>query len=232
METRVTDQACFILRRREWRNSSLILDLFSRDHGCIRVLARGACRSSSKVPYQPFVMLSVNWSGRTELKTLTGVEGQVLPIAEANYLELLYVNELIGAMLPPAEPNPAVFAAYLRLLQHAVVRLEPANLRNFELTLMRNLGLMPDLQTEATTGKPLQANHYYQFIVDRGFVGCAQADSHAVGGDIVLDWNRGNYSSESVRRLAKSVLRSTIDFNLHGKTLKSREMYSQIMRRQ
>ena len=232
METRVTDEACFILRRREWRNSSLILDLFSRDHGCVRVLARGARRSSSKVPYQPFVMLSVNWSGRAELKTLHGVEGQVLPIAEANYLELLYVNELIGAMLPAAEPNPDVFAAYLQLLQHSVVRLETASLRDFELTLMRNLGLMPDLRTEATTGAPLQPGQYYQFIVDRGFVGCAQTDDHAVSGDTVLDWSRGDYSSEPVRRLARSVMRSTIDFNLHGKTLKSREIYSQIMRRQ
>ena len=81
MEARVTDQASFILRRREWRNSSLILDVFTRDHGCVRLLAKGARRSSAQAQYQPFVMLNINWSGRQELKTLTGIEGQVLPIA-------------------------------------------------------------------------------------------------------------------------------------------------------
>ena len=88
MEARVTDQASFILRRREWRNSSLILDVFTRDHGCVRLLAKGARRSSSQAQYQPFVMLNINWSGRQELKTLTGIEGQVLPIAEENYFAL------------------------------------------------------------------------------------------------------------------------------------------------
>ena len=232
METRVTDQACFILRRREWRNSSLILELFSRDHGCVKVLARGARRGSSKVPYQPFVMLSVNWVGQQELKTLAGIEGQVLPIAETNYLSLLYINELIGALLPPAEANPEVFAAYLRLLQQAVVRLEEGSLREFELELMQNLGLMPDLQTEAENGQPIQSGRYYQFVVNRGFTQCAQTDANVINGDDILTWNRSDYSGESVRRLAKSVLRTTIDFNLHGKTLKSREIYSQIMRRQ
>ena len=84
METRVTDQASFILRRRDWRNSSLILVIFTRDYGCIRALARGARRSSSRTPYQPFVMLSINWSGRQELKTLT--EGR-LGVVEARIFD-------------------------------------------------------------------------------------------------------------------------------------------------
>lgn len=230
METRVTDQACFILRSREWRNSSLILELFSRDHGCVKALARGARRSSAKLPYQPFVMLSANWTGRQELKTLQGAEGQTLPIAESNYLELLYVNELIGAMLPPAEANPRVFAAYLGLLQHAVVRLEPSSLRLFELEMLRSLGHIPDLGLDAQSGQAIAAGSSYQFVVGSGFVGCAEGAPDSVKGSTVLEWNQGDYSSEAVGRLAKSVLRATIDVNLHGKTLKSRDIYSQIKR--
>ena len=143
MEARVTDQAAFILRRREWRNSSLILDVFSRDHGCVRLLAKGARRASTQAQYQPFVLLMVNWSGRQELKTLTGIEGQALPVAEQNYLALLYVNELIAALLPPSEANPEVFAAYLELLQHAVVKLDESRLRIFELEILQSLGYLP-----------------------------------------------------------------------------------------
>ena len=231
METRVTDQAGFILRRREWRNSSLILDLFTRDHGCIRAIARGARRSSAKTPYQPFVMLTINWSGREELKTLTGIEGQVLPVAEENYLALLYVNELIGAMLPPAEANPELFAAYLSLLQHSVVKLDESRLRVFELEMMQDLGYFPDPGLDAHSGEPIREDGFYQFVIDSGFIGCERDARDSVSGRVVLDWCRGDYEDEAVRRLAKSVLRSTIDFNLHGKTLKSRDVFSQMARR-
>ena len=119
MEPRVSDQISFILRRRDWQNSSLILDFFTRDHGCIRAIARGARRNPAKTPYQPFVMLSISWTGRQELKTLIGIEGQALPVDEKNYLALLYVNELLGALLPQGESNPAIFASYQSLLQQS-----------------------------------------------------------------------------------------------------------------
>ena len=231
METRVTDQASFILRRRDWRNSSLILELFTRDYGCIRALARGARRSSSQTPYQPFVMLSINWSGRQELKTLTGIEGQVLPVAEENYLALLYVNELIGAMLPSGEANAEVFNAYFSLLQHAVVKLEESSLRIFELEMMRLLGYFPDVSADAVSGQAIDENLHYQFVINSGFVACTAGARDSVSGRVIIDWRRGDYAGKSVLRLAKSVLRSTIDFNLHGKTLKSRDVTSEMMRR-
>ncbi|MCP4334901.1 MAG: DNA repair protein RecO [Gammaproteobacteria bacterium] len=231
MEPRVSDQASFILRRREWRNSSLILDIFTRDYGCIRALARGARRGSSQTPYQPFVMLSVNWSGRQELKTLTGIEGQVLPVAEENYLSLLYVNELIGAMLPPGEANAGVFSAYFSLLKHAVLKLDESRLRIFELELMRLLGYFPDVSADAVSGQAIDENLDYQFVINSGFVACTADARDSVSGRVIIDWHRGDYAGKSVLRLAKSVLRSTIDFNLHGKTLKSRNVYSEMMRR-
>jgi DNA repair protein RecO (recombination protein O) len=231
MEPRVTDQPAFILRRREWRNSSLILDVFSRDHGCQRLLAKGARRASAQANYQPFVMLNLNWIGRHELKTLTGIDGQALPIAEVNYFQLLYVNELISSLLPPAEANPEVFVAYLSLLQHSVLKLEESSLRIFELELLKCLGYLPDLEVEAASGEPIAAERQYQFAVNSGFLPCAPEDADSVGGQVVLDWCRGDYRQQAVQRLARTVLRSTIDFNLHGKSLKSRDVYAQVMRR-
>ena len=231
MEARVTDQASFILRRREWRNSSLILDVFTRDHGCVRLLAKGARRSSAQAQYQPFVMLNINWSGRQELKTLTGIEGQALPVAEQNYLALLYVNELIAALLPPSEANPEVFTAYLELLQHAVVKLDESRLRIFELELLQSLGYFPGLHAESIDGEPIHPQRRYQFVINSGFVACADDAANSVDGRVLLDWCQGDYQQNSVLRLARTVLRSTIDFNLHGKQLKSRDVFAQIMRR-
>ncbi|MGD8349347.1 MAG: DNA repair protein RecO [Gammaproteobacteria bacterium] len=229
METRVTDQPAFILRRRDWQNTSLLLDLFSRDYGCLRVLARGARRNPAKTPFQPFALLTLGWSGKQELKTLTSIDGVPLPVDERNYLSLVYVNELIGAMLPEREPSSEVFDAYLGLLKSARDPLGEAGLRRFEQELMRRQGYFPDIGEDAGTGEPICADRHYQFVLDQGFVACPEAAPDSVSGQTVIDWNAGRYELDSVLRLAKSVLRSTIDFNLHGKALKSRGVLQEIM---
>ena len=231
MQARITDQTAFILRRRDWRNTSLILELFTLDYGCISVLAKGARKSMEKARYQPFVPLQVNWSGRQELKTLTAAESYNLPIDERNYLALLYINELIVSFLPQAEPNPEIFHAYLTLLHQAADPLNQGALREFELELVRTLGYFPDISQDAKTTNPIQAGSCYQFVIDSGFVGCAESAADSVKGQVILDWLEQRYQQDNVCRLAKSVLRSTIDFNLHGKTLKSRDVSRQIMRR-
>lgn len=231
MATRVTDQIAFLLRRRDWQNTSLLLDFFTRDYGCIRAIAKGARRNPATTPYQPFMMLSINWSGKHELKTLTAIESQALPVGEENYLSLLYVNELIGALLPQGEPNPEVFASYLSLLKQSVEAIDEINLRRFELELLQLLGYFPDGFQDANTGKAIRDDIHYQFVINSGFVACADSARDSVGGQVVIDWAEGNYQLNSVLRLAKSVLRSTIDFNLHGKTLKSRDVYLEMKRR-
>ncbi len=230
MEVRVSDQPAFILRRRDWRNSSLLLDLFTRDFGCIRVMARGARRSPASAPFQPFALLTVSWSGKQELKTLTGIEAIALPVDEKNYLALLYTNELISAMLPQQEANPDIFTSYLELLQCASLKIDEVGLRKFELELMRTLGYFPDITLDAQTGQPIQVDAYYQFVINSGFVACAESDRDSVSGNTVVAWAQGRYRNDAVLRLAKSVLRSTIDFNLHGKTLKSRDVTREMMK--
>ena len=229
MEARVSDQPAFILRRRDWRNSSLLLDLFTRDYGCLRLLGRGARRSPAQAPYQPFALLTVGWSGKQELKTLTGIEAIALPVDESNYLALLYINELIAAMLPQQDAHADIFSAYLELLKIASEKLDEASLREFELGMLRTLGYIPDISVDAQSGQPIRTEDYYQFVIDNGFVACAESERNSVSGRIVLDWSQGKYQQTAVSRLAKSVLRSTIDFNLHGKALKSRDVTLEMM---
>jgi DNA repair protein RecO (recombination protein O) len=97
--------------------------------------------------------------------------------------------------------------------------------------MMQCLGYFPDLHTDALSGQPIQPDLRYQFVVNSGFVSCAEDARDSVSGYTVVNWRRGDYQQDTVLRLAKSVLRSTIDFNLQGKTLKSREVYAQMMRR-
>ena len=191
METRVTDQPAFILHRRDWQNSSLLLDLFTRDYGRIRVLAKGARRNPAKHAYQPFERLSVGWSGRRELKTLTSAEACSLPVDERNYVALLYVNELIAALLPEGEAGVEVFEAYQSLLCLAADTIDEVVLRRFELDLMSQLGYFPDIGVDADTGEPIDADRSYQFRIGHGFVACEAGARDAVGGTDVLSWLDG-----------------------------------------
>ena len=143
----------------------------------------------------------------------------------------MYINELIISFVPRGEANPEVFQAYLKLLHLAETRLEPVSLRQFELELVSSLGYFPDVSQDAESSEPIQAEVYYQFVIGSGFIGCEEAAVDSVKGQLIIDWIEQRYDQDNVCRLAKSVLRSTIDFNLHGKTLKSRDVSREIMRR-
>ena len=231
MQTRVSDQPAFVLHRRDWRNSSLILDLLTLDFGRISVLAKAAKRSKSQALFQPFYPLVISWSGRSELKTLTAIDGSAMPVDEKQYLPMLYVNELIIAFLPVQEASPELFRLYSDLLDNAGHDLSEMHLRAFERSLMKMLGYLPDTRVEAETEQMIQAGGYYHFIASSGFVGCHEADRNAISGELIIAWNQGQYESRQVLQMAKTVMRCIIDFNLHGKTLKSRDIYRQIKSR-
>lgn len=226
MLTRVSDQPAYLLHRRDWQNTSLILDLLTCDFGRVSVLAKGGKNSRSKALYQPFTRLSVSWTGRHELKTLVDVDGVSLPVAEHQYLPLLYINELISVFLPAHEPNLELFQLYGSLLQN--IDQKEADLREFEKALMNILGYLPDTQVEARTRMPIDATEYYQFLASDGFVRCNEAKINTINGASIIAWNEKNYESPVVKQMAKAVMRCIIDFNLHGKKLKSRTIYRQI----
>ena len=226
MQTRVSDQPAYLLHRRDWQNTSLILDLLTCDFGRVSMLAKGGKNSRSKAFYEPFTRLSVSWIGRHELKTLVGIDGVSLPVAEQQYLPLLYINELISVFLPVHEPSLELFQLYGSLLQS--IDQKEADLREFEKELMNILGYLPDTQVEARTRMPIDAGEHYQFLATDGFVMCSEAIKNTIDGASIIAWNEKNYESPVVMQMAKAVMRCIIDFNLHGKQLKSRTIYRQI----
>jgi len=231
MQTRITDQPAYLLHRRDWQNSSLILDLMTLDFGRLSLLAKGGKNSQTRGLYQPFSKLKVSWIGRSELKTLTSIDGSAFPLDERLYLPLLYVNELLATFLPKMESSPELFALYGELLGQINTENTEAMLREFERSLMDNLGYLPDLGIEAEQGDAIDAALTYFFLPTRGFVSCLATEANAIEGEKILSWNEKNYQRKDVRQLAKSIMRSIIDANLQGKPLKSRDIYLQIQRR-
>ena len=75
-EHRIHGQPAFVLHSYPYKETSLIVDMFSRDYGRVALVAKGAKRPHSTLRgvLQTFQPLSVSWSGKTEVRTLTGAE--------------------------------------------------------------------------------------------------------------------------------------------------------------
>ncbi len=198
------------------------------DYGRISLLAKGSKSSKSLGLYQPFYQLIVSWSGRQELKTLTAIDGKRMPIDEQLYLPLLYVNELIAAFLPQQESSPELFAQYGELLEDINPPDTEQYLRRFERSAMQILGYLPEMAFDAESGDPVEAQGYYYFQADRGFMRCDKIQSNAINGGLIIDWNHNRFDKGEVLQIAKTVMRCIIDLNLQGKRLKSRDIYLQI----
>jgi len=178
--------------------------------------------------YQPFIHLLISWSGRGELKTLVSTDGMSTAVDERQYLPLLYINELLRVFLPRQEANPEIFNLYRELLTNLDCHFGEKQLREFERSLMKMLGYLPDTSLNAGSGELIASNDYYQFLASSGFVRCGEKDKNAIAGRTIIAWNQKRYEDRQVLHLAKTIMRCIIDFNLHGKRLKSRDIYNQI----
>ena len=228
MQTRVADQPAFILHRRDWQNSSLLLDILSRDYGRVNLIAKGGKSSHSRSLLQPFSKILLSWSGRQTLKTLTAIDGKPTTLEESLYLPLLYINELLEAFLPELEANPEIFTLYETLLAGIERDNREKFLCEFERAVMQILGYLPDTGTDYEQQKPINVKSWYQFQASRGFILCDTSDMNAIEGRYIDLWNQGNYTERQVIHLAKTIMHCIIDYNLQGKRLKSRDIYSQI----
>src|SRR5512147_2888837 len=115
-EARVDHQPGFVLHTTAWRETSLIVEAFTRDFGRMSLVARGAKRPTSQFRglLSPFTPLTFSWSGRSEAKNLVRVEwvGGLAPLRGGALLSAFYANELIVRLLARADPHERLFASY------------------------------------------------------------------------------------------------------------------------
>lgn len=189
--------AAFVLHRYDWSESSLILDLFTRSEGRIVVAAKGAKRPTSqwRGVLLPFHRLSVIVGRRRDAGMDEGA-GEVLPLRSAEWaggaalprdaalLAGFYLNELLIKLLARHDPHPVLFDAYAATLpalaSHDDAALESA-LRAFELVLLRETGLLPDLGIETLTQRPLAVHALYALRPEAGLVEAGEGGIGAAG---------------------------------------------------
>lgn len=230
---RVSLQPAFILHSRPWRDTSALLDVFTAEHGRIGVIARGARRpprrGSNAALLQSFTPLLLSFTGRSELKTLTGAEsaGCAWRLSGERLFSALYINELLVRLLHRNDPHPGLFAAY----SHAVEALAgdlvlDAVLRRFELALLDELGYSFDFATEGRGGQPVEAGARYYFDPGCGLVlwQGGQGEPPLFSGEDLLAIARGEYEG-SARLPARRLLREVLAVHLGGAPLRSRELF-------
>lgn len=188
-----------MLHSYDWSESSLILDVFTRERGRMAVAAKGAKRPFSQyrsvlLPFQRLHMslarkASETADEHTEVHTLRQAEwaGGLPMLSGAALFRGFYCNELIMKLLARQDPHPALFDAYTATLPGLVEGSEPAReqaaLRAFELLLLRETGLLPDLSMVTLTVQPVVAQQAYALVPEAGVIAMAHATSSIPGRD-------------------------------------------------
>ncbi|NHB93199.1 DNA repair protein RecO [Photorhabdus cinerea] len=230
-------QRAFILHRRPYSETSLLLDLFTENEGRISVLAKGARsrRSNLKGCLQPFTPLLMRWSGRGVVKTLRDADpiSLTLPLTGSVLYSGLYVNELLSRVLEQGTAYPALFFDYLQCLQIlAASEYTPEHaLRRFELALLANLGYGVDYLHCAGSGEPVTDTMTYRYREEKGFIASLIIDHYSFTGRELKSLATREFPDPATLKTAKRFTRIALKPYLGGNPLKSRELFRQFVRK-
>lgn len=229
-ELRIEQQPAFVLHSYPWRETSLIVELLTRDAGRVAVVARGAKRPTSQFRglLTPFCPLLASWAGRGEIRTLTRVEwgGAVLPLRGDALLAGFYANELLVRLLARHDPHEALYGHYAQALHGlAAGRIaHDAVLRAFELDLLRELGWLPSLE-HCADGAPIDAATAYRFDPVRGLERAdGRGEPLTLLGTTVQAMQQRRFDTPQASAESKAVLRQMIRYHLNGKPLNTRRI--------
>lgn len=224
----------YVLHSRPYRETSLLLEVLSRDHGRVRLVAKGAkqTRTNTALVLQPCQRLLLAWSGKSELMTLTRAEqdGPAPVLAQERLLAVFYLNELILRLLHQQEGHPALFDIYdqtLNGLAGADARTEIL-LRVFEKRLLQDLGYGLVLDHDAETGMKIDPLMSYCYLLERGPVRAvpAHGDYVQISGAALLALYREQLEEQGVLQECKSLMRHVLHRYLGHKPLASRNLYA------
>jgi len=232
---RVANEPAFLLHRRPYTESSVLIDLFSRHHGRIVLIAKGARKLKSRWrgSLLPFQSLIAAWSGRGEVKTVTGIEGEGPSRGlrgKALYCGY-YMNELVLRLLHRFDPHEDVFDNYANALARLSTEEDQERvLRIFEKQLLRDLGYGMHLVRDADRGNPIDPGERYRYRPDAGPLKYSDTDHNGVSvhGATLLALEEEVEFDERTRKESKRLIRSVLDYHLDGQTLRTRIVYGQM----
>ena len=227
---RIYLQNAFIIHGRSYRETSLLLEVFSQDYGKVSLIAKGIRKNKSKLAgiLQPFNLLRLSWSGRSELQTLIEAE-PVLPSIQLQGKALycgFYLNELIDLFLHRHDPHPDLFTYYSAALLELAENTDVEKiLRCFELALLDEAGYGLQLDHDPQSGCRIEPESTYTYAIGQGPIRSKSTHTSIHGDTLIALHNRKLESSRALVE-SKRLMRSIIDFYLNGTVLKSRSLFS------
>ncbi len=226
---RAEQEPGYVLHTYSYKETSLIVEAFTRRFGRVALLARGARRprSAMRGTLLAFHPLRLNWSASAELGTLSAVEwsGGMRALEGVGLMCGFYLNELVLRMLPRDDAHEQLFDVYAASLErlargeaHAPV------LRSFERRLLAELGYALVLDRDAVSGAPIDPSRRYLYESDRGPVAVngAPASELTYSGRTLLDVLRDDYARAETREEARTLMRTLISQRLGGQLLHTR----------
>lgn len=237
--------AAYVLHRYDWSESSLILDLFTRSQGRVGAVAKGAKKpySNLRAVLLPFQRINVSLGrlpegeGAGDIQTLRQAEwaGGPAMLSGAALFSGFYLNELLMKLLARHDAHPALFDAYAQTLPGLGAGEDErtqAALRAFELTLLKEIGLLPDLAIATLTQQPLAAQTLYALRPEAG-VTEARADEAGLPGALLVG-AQGALAHGSLEALQQTCalalpamklqLRALLHYHLGSAPLRTREV--------
>lgn len=237
---RVELEPCVILHRRAYRDTSLMLDAFSREYGRVGLIARGARRPKGRWRgvLEPLRSLRLSWSGRGDMQTLTAAEslGNTPAPRGDNLYAAFYGAELVLRLTARQDPHPDLFDSLCNLIRQLASdgQIAPP-LRCFERDLLAELGygLLLDVETDSAT--PVESGKIYYYHPEQGIRwadGRAQPGEQEVSGAALLALCTGDLHNAAHLRAARRMLGAALAPHLGGKPLRSAQTLRALRRLQ
>ncbi|MGA9667417.1 MAG: DNA repair protein RecO [Gallionella sp.] len=236
------DEPAFVLHSYPFRETSLIIEAYTRSHGRLAIVARGARRPKSGLRgvLMNFQPLSLSWFGKGEVRTLHSAEWQGgQPYLQGTALMCgFYLNELLLNLLARDDPHEQLFDYYRATLYRLAHETDhAATLRCFERRMLQELGYALALDREANSGKAIQAELCYRYAVERGPLlddGGPDAgdprDGLPVLGKTMLDMAADDYTDPVSAQQSKQLMRMLLNHHLGGKALLTRELIKDLQK--
>ncbi|WP_024302339.1 DNA repair protein RecO [Pseudogulbenkiania sp. MAI-1] len=233
---RIDRQPAYVLHAQPYRETSLLLDVLTRDHGRITLVARGARRPRSDLrgvllPFQP---LRLAWFGKNEVRTLHTADwqGGVPQLAGLPLVCGFYLNELLIKLTARDDPHPEAFAVYAEAVRGLAAGGSLSSvLRRFELGLVRALGYAPPFDVDAA-GRSVEPDAAYlcgpEQVPQRWHGEPVQATQQVIEGRALLAMVGGDFTELSTRRAARSLMRLFLGQLLGAQALATRELLQSI----
>ena len=226
MSERVDGDPAFVLHTRPWRETSLIVDILSRHHGRLGLVARGARRAGAAVKARliPFQPLTLSWFGKSQLRTLHAAEWQGGGLMLRGHALMcgFYLNELLLRLLPEGDAHETLFDHYTLALAdlNSQAGVEPV-LRRFELDLLSELGYAQSLGHLAQGGE-LDPDAHYGYEIGCGVIPPKRGPLYS--GRTLLALAAGDFSQSATLAEGKILMRALLAHYLGDKPLATRQL--------